>query len=420
MKKMHFIMFFRVFICAALFLIAAPRASAGGVSGQGEPVILDSDMVDLFDDGVAMMMLAQSPKVELLGVTTVIGNSWVEEGVASTIRQLELIGRTDIPVYQGVNTVTRKGRFENINEERGVFGVGHDTWLGAAGKPEPESWKKVYRDTYNIFGVGHDTWLGAAGKPEPESWKKVYRDTYNAEPTKSPEKESAVDFIIRTVKERPNEVTIVAIGSGANMAAALKKAPEIAPMIKRMVYMGGAFFQSGNVTPAAEFNFWIDPEAAKVMLRGAYPEQIIVPLDACEKVTVTYDEFLAMDQAISKPEVRAMWESHYMVPLYRKMPNSYENYIWDVLATAIVIDPSVIAKEVTRPVDINDVYSPSYGQSLAYSGGRPRGDVYSPSYGQSLAYSGGRPRGARDARIVTEVDRAKVMDLVMKVFKNIL
>ena len=370
MKKMHFIMFFRVVICAALFLVAAPRASAGGASGQGEPVILDSDMVDLFDDGVAMMMLAQSPKVELLGVTTVIGNSWVEEGVASTIRQLELIGRTDIPVYQGVNKVTRKGRFENINEERG------------------------------IFGVGHDTWLGAAGKPEPESWKKVYRDTYNAEPTKSPEKESAVDFIIRTVKERPNEVTIVAIGSGANMAAALKKAPEIAPMIKRMVYMGGAFFQSGNVTPAAEFNFWIDPEAAKVMLRGAYPEQIIVPLDACEKVTVTYDEFLAMDQAISKPEVRAMWESHYMVPLYRKMPNSYENYIWDVLATAIVIDPSVIAKEVTRPVDINDVYSPSYGQSLAYSGGRPR--------------------GARDARIVTEVDRAKVMDLVMKVFKNIL
>lgn len=326
-------------------------------------------MVDLFDDGVAMMMLAQSPQTELLGITTVIGNSWVEEGTASAIRQLELIGRPDIPVYQGVNRVTRQGRFENINEER------------------------------LMFGVGHDTWLGAAGKPQPDSWKKVYRDMYKAEPMKTPEKESAVDFIIRTVKARPNEVTIVAIGSGANMAAALKKAPEIAPLVKRIVYMGGAFFQNGNVTPAAEFNFWIDPEAAKIMLRGAYPEQIIVPLDACEKIKVTYEEFLAMDSSITKPGIRAMWENHYMVPLYRKMPGSYENYIWDVLSAAIVIDPSVITTEVTRPVDINDVYSPSYGQSLAYSGGRPR--------------------GAQDARIVTEVDRAKIMAMVMDIFDDL-
>lgn len=66
------------------------------------PVILDADMVDLFDDGVALLILAQSPKVDLKGVTVVIGNSWVEDGVASTIRHLEGIGRTDIPVLPAI------------------------------------------------------------------------------------------------------------------------------------------------------------------------------------------------------------------------------------------------------------------------------------------------------------------------------
>ncbi|MBQ6913526.1 MAG: nucleoside hydrolase [Acidaminococcaceae bacterium] len=74
------------------------------------PVILDADMVDLFDDGVALLILAQSPKVDLKGVTVVIGNSWVEDGVASTIRHLDGIGRTDIPVFAGNNKPTRPGR----------------------------------------------------------------------------------------------------------------------------------------------------------------------------------------------------------------------------------------------------------------------------------------------------------------------
>ena len=89
------------------------------------PVILDADMVDLFDDGVALLILAKSPKVDLKGVTVVIGNSWVEDGVASTIRHLEGIGRTDIPVFAGNNTPTRPGRIENIKAEKKLWGRKH-------------------------------------------------------------------------------------------------------------------------------------------------------------------------------------------------------------------------------------------------------------------------------------------------------
>lgn len=145
----------------------------------------------------------------------------------------------------GVNTVTRKGRINMIQEEKTKFGRGPDT---------------------------HD---GAAGYPEPASWKDAYRKAYGAEPTIEPSKESAVDFIIRQVKANPHEVTIVAIGTYNNIAAAVKKAPEIVPLIKRVVYMGGAFFWNGNVIPQAEFNIWFDPEAAQTAWRSPFKEQVI-------------------------------------------------------------------------------------------------------------------------------------------------
>lgn len=88
--------------------VGAMTAPLSAEAAAREKVILDADMVDLFDDGIAMMMLAESPKMDLKGVTIVIGNTWVETGTASAIRQLEGIGRTDIPVYMGVNETVRK------------------------------------------------------------------------------------------------------------------------------------------------------------------------------------------------------------------------------------------------------------------------------------------------------------------------
>ena len=94
----------------------------------------------------------------------------------------------------------------------------------------------------------------------------------------------AVNFIIDEVKKNPNEISIIAISTGVNLAMAIRMAPEIIPLIKRVIYMGGSFFKPGNTTPTAEFNWWMDPEAAKICLRSPFKEQIIVGLDVCEKM----------------------------------------------------------------------------------------------------------------------------------------
>ncbi|MEE3396477.1 MAG: nucleoside hydrolase [Succiniclasticum sp.] len=332
------------------------------------PVILDADMVDLFDDGVALLILAQSPKVDLKGVTVVIGNSWVEDGVASTIRHLEGIGRTDIPVFAGNNKPTRPGRIENIKAEK------------------------------KLWGRGHDSHLGAAGYPKPASWQETYRERYKSEPTIGPKAEDASDFIIRTIKENPHKVTIVGIGTGGNIAKALEKDPSIAPLAKEIVYMAGAFLHAGNVMPTAEFNVWLDPESAKKEYRGAWPKQTFFPLDVCENERINYKNFLDLEKRVKNPVFKHMWENHYQTPLFRNN-QKFENYIWDVLAASYVLDPSIVTEEVFMPVDVNDTYSLSYGETLAFAG---------PG-----------PEGSQKAHIVQKIDRKKVWKIVTDTFDKL-
>ena len=205
-------------LCATMLLASHP------VSAQAkQKVIIDSDMVEIFDDGVAMMMLQIAPNIELLGVTVVNGNSWVSDGTAWGLRQLEAIKATNVPLAMGVTRPLRPDRHTTMALERQLFGIGHDYWAGSY--------------TY----------------PEPESWYAYYKEHYGAEPTIKPDDRHAVDFIIEQVKKYPGEVTIAAIGPCTNLALALRKAPEIVPLIKRIIYMGGSFFRPGNTTPAAEW-----------------------------------------------------------------------------------------------------------------------------------------------------------------------
>ena len=354
-------------LSAAVFTALSLGLPISGVSAK-EKVILDADMVDLFDDGVAMMMLAESPEVELKGVTVVFGNTWVETGAASAIRQLEEIGREDIPVYLGVNETTREGRFAGMAEEK------------------------------KEFGRHFDSHLGAAGYDKPTSWRAEYEKHYGATPAMAPSGERASDFIIKTIKGNPGEITLVVIGTAANLAEALEKAPEIAPMVKRVVYMAGTFFEQGNVMPHAEFNVWADPESAKKVYRAPWTEQIFLPLDVCHKEKMDHDDFLDLDTRIHTDHFRRIWENHYATPHFRADP-AYTNYIWDVLAAAVAIDESIITEEETLPIDVNDQYGLGYGETLAFRG-----------YG---------PEGTQKVRIVYSVDRPRIWEMVRGVFDKL-
>lgn len=326
-----------------------------------EKVLLDTDMVEAFDDGVAMVMLANAPGIELVGVTTVTGNSWVQDGTAWAIRQLEAEGRTDIPVAAGLEYPLRPQRHLNFEQER------------------------------KANGMGHDAWLGSFGYPQPESWQAFYKKHYGKEPTARPVDKHAVDFIIDTVRADPGQITIAAIGPCGNLALAIRKAPDIIPLIKRVVYMGGAFFRPGNVTPAAEFNWWFDPEAARMTVRAPFKEQIVLGLDVCEKVVFRRENYDRLLTTLGTGEQGRILRSTFVGKSFEKDP-AFTHFVWDVLVAAVIIDPTLITSEVTCLVDVNDALGLSYGQSLAY-----------PKTG---------PEGSQKARIVLDVDQKRFWDML--------
>ncbi|HUS71533.1 MAG TPA: nucleoside hydrolase [Sedimentisphaerales bacterium] len=348
MKRFHIVLVGITLLLAVLN--SATRAK--------EKVIVDSDMVVLYDDGVAMMMLANHPDIEVLGVTIVPGNTWVSEGTAYTLRQLEVMNRLDIPVALGIRYPLRAGRYETIEVERKMFGFG-----------------SIY--------------IGCFGRVEPASYLDVYRTEFGGNPTKKPVDKHAVYFLIDTINANPGEVTIIPIGPCTNLAIAIRMAPEIIPLIKRVVYMGGAFDTPGNTTPAAEFNWWFDPEAAKMCVRTPFADQLIVGLDVCEKYHFNKELFERIT-AVNTP-IAKMFKQKYG-PEFKKDPN-YTRLVWDTIAAAVVIDPTLIVEEETRWVDVNSDYGLDYGRSLGYS---KRG-----------------PAGTQKARILFTIDEERFWNLMV-------
>lgn len=360
-----------LFLTGSVLILCSRYDSFGAAQDEStvpEKVILDSDMVDTFDDGIAMLMLAKSEKIDLLGVTCVAGNSWVEGGTASALRQLELAGITDVPVFMGINETTRAGRAENIEDE------------------------------IEKFGQGINEFAGSFELEKPADWQSAYRVQYDAEPTLHPSEEDAVDFIIRTVKENPGEVTIAEIGPCMNLAAAVEKAPEIVPLIKQVIYMGGAFFVQGNVTPAAEFNIWYDPESAKTAFRSEFQKQIIVPLDVTNKVVFDREHGEKIASLFSETPYFELWDRDWIAQGFAEDEN-FLAYLWDVLVAAILMDSDCVTDTAEYLVDVNDDYSLSYGETLAY-----------PVNG---------PAGSQKAGIVLDINQDTVWKLVEQTIRQL-
>lgn len=126
----------------------------------------------------------------------------------------------------------------------------------------PRHRPSLRRECWNT-GRGHDRGVGSFGLEKPECRQAADEKGYGTKPAFAPVDQHAVNCIIDTVRANPGQVTIAAIGPCGNLALAVRMAPDIVPLIRRVVYMGGSFFQQGNTTPAAEFNWYFDPEAAR-------------------------------------------------------------------------------------------------------------------------------------------------------------
>jgi len=345
----------------ALALLAAPLRAAAQ-----ERVIVDADMGVLNDDAAALFMLLNSPNVEVLGVTIVPGNTWAEAGTAYALRQLELVGRTDVRVFMGVR--------EPLMGDR-------KPWLEA----EERLW-------------GRSEYLGAYGRTRPESYLALDREPPIGYPTSKPAEEHAVDFIVRAVKAHPNEVTLFALGPATNIALAIRKNPEIVPLVKRVLYMGGAIDVPGNTTPTAEFNWWFDPESVRIAVRAPFREQIVVPIDIAERVYYTKTEYDRIVAAPETPITKLFRQLHG--PRFERDAGS-RSFVWDALTTAIFLQPAIATRLDDRFLDIDVTYGPNYGRSIGYHQSRRR----------SLDSPADFPAGTQKVKVLIDIDRKAFWNL---------
>jgi purine nucleosidase len=293
-------------------------------------VIIDQDAAGpAGTDLQSTLLLIQSPATEVLGITVVTGDMWLNAEVAHTLRMLELIGRTDIPVVRGAEypLVRRKDETEILQQLYGTF-----TWLGA--------WTpRLYHPPDQLGDM-------------PEN-----------KPTTKAIDEDAVHFLLRMVHKYPHEVTIYAGGPMTNLALAISIDPEFAGLAKELVFMGASLNPLTDDpefinTPRREFNLWFDPEAGHITLRAPWKKIVCTPVDISVKTRMTTD-------LINMIKAGNSAAAHY-VGQYARLHGEY-NYLWDELAVLAWLDPTLITKKETRYMDIELERGAGYGNTLTWT-----------------------------------------------------
>jgi inosine-uridine nucleoside N-ribohydrolase len=258
------------------------------------PIVLDCDPGH--DDAIALLLGLASPEVKLLGVTTVAGNQTLDKTTMNALKVLELAGQSQIPV--------------------------------AAGADRP-----IVRDIRVALEVHGESGLDGPDLPEPQA---------------APVEESAVDFLARTLTEERESVTLIPVGPLTNIAMLLSERPDLIGQIKRIVLMGGAIAE-GNVTPAAEFNIWCDPEAAaRVFASGL--EVTMVGLDVTHRALALPEHAEQLRASGRVGEVVAELLEYYG-RFHRRIYHFPGSPIHDAVAVAHVIRPGLL-ETVERNVEI--------------------------------------------------------------------
>ncbi len=212
-------------------------------------IIIDTDPGQ--DDAVAILLALGSPEIEVLGITAVAGNVPLRLTEKNARKVCELAGRPDVKVFAGAI-------------------------------------RPMVRTLVTAEEVHGQTGLNGPDLPEP---------------TMPLQEQHAVDFLVETLmREEAGAITLCPLGPLTNIALALIREPRIAPRIKRIVLMGGGFFEGGNVTPAAEFNIYVDPHAADIVFRSGVPI-VMMPLDVTHKALTTGARIEAFRRRGTRPAV---------------------------------------------------------------------------------------------------------------------
>jgi inosine-uridine nucleoside N-ribohydrolase len=293
-------------------------------------VIIDQDAAGpAGTDQQSMLLMIQSPETEVLGITVVTGDQWLKEEVAHTLRMLELIGRTDIPVVPGAELpLVRRKQATELSEQQ----YGSVAWLGA--------WTPKFYHAPDQLGE----------MPE-------------GKPTTKPADEDAAHFLIRMVHKFPNQITIYEGGPMTNLALAISIDPAFPSLAKELVFMGASFNPRTDdpefaSSPTHEFNLWFDPEAAHVVLLAPWKKIVCTPVDISVKTRLTAD-LMNRVKAGKSPAANYIGE-------YGRLWRNY-NYLWDELTAMAWLDPTLITKKETLFMDVDLDRGANYGNTLNWT-----------------------------------------------------
>jgi pyrimidine-specific ribonucleoside hydrolase len=304
----------RRFVAGAAAVMAAH--GAGAVLGQAATgtaqsrVIIDTDPG--VDDALALLLAMRSPELKIEAITPVAGNVPLELTLPNALRLVEIAGRTDIPV--------------------------------AAGAKAPLM-RRLVTATYAHGENG----LGGAVFPDP---------------TIKPIAEPATEYIRRVVRKYPHEVTLITLGPLTNIATALNGDSELAGLIKGLTMMGGSL-SGGNITPAAEFNIYVDPEAARIVFQSGIPITM-VGLDVTRKTSLTDDHVRVLEAAQNPVSQAAAKIGRNAINHNRERGFLVGPNMHDSLAVAAFLDPTIL-KWLEYYVDVETTGEMTSGETLGYS-----------------------------------------------------
>ena len=360
-------------VITALVMLGATVDCRAAEATPRRKVVIDQDAFGPAGSNMqAILLLLQSKDVEVLGITIPSGDGWRDENVSHTLRLLEIAQRTEIPVFPGavfplVNTQSRTKLWEALYGQLFYKGAWTEHWPAEGA---------VRRTPYHA-----DPYLVPASPA--------------GQPTIQPAHESAASFLSRVVHEFPGQVTILAAGPLTNIAMTARLDPQFASLAKELVFMGGSF----NPTPAdnpfaaeyvnatrREFNVRFDPEAASIVLHEPWKKITEVPIDPTTKT-------------FFKPEfIRDVAKGHAPFAAYLgEFGQSFP--MWDELAVAVWLDPSIVTRSKTLLVDVDTSYTAGCGNTLSWA----------PGEGPGL--------GERPMNVVFEVDDPRFERMTLTLLK---
>lgn len=259
--------------------------------------LIDTDTAS--DDAVALVMAHQWSDIQVVAVTIVNGNVPVEQGVKNALYTLEVC-KASTPVYIGC----KKPILRNCS----------------------------YADWFH----GSDG-MGNMCYPEPQI---------------KPQSAHAIDIIIDTLKTYPGEITLVTLGPLTNIATALLRAPEVASLVQRCVIMGGAANTVGNVTPAAEYNIWVDPEAAKIVFHSGMQMEMVGWELSRHDAALTPNEIETVINFGTERASLAMESNKTALDASMKIQGASGLTLADPVAMAVALDPDIVTSQNKYFVDV--------------------------------------------------------------------